>query len=449
LDSIRIALVSQSINEETYKELAFPIGLCYLASYAEKYCRPKLEIKLYDGTVKVEDIDADVVGISAMSRYIPRAEELAKGLKKRGKCTTLLGGPHISALPHTLHEAFDAGVIDEGEATFLELLELYSTHGHLPVEQLAEIRGISFHKGGDVAVTEPRPHIEPLDTIPYPARHLWNIRDKVKWIASSRGCPYQCAFCGMARTKYRKFPAAYVVKELQEMKELYGIKAAIFQDDLFIADKKRLREIVELIAQKRLNEEMSFMVSLRADLIDETVLDLLKTMNVKTIFMGIESGSPKVLQFLKNHTLSVPEMQNAIDLCHKYSIQVEGSFIIGSPMEKQEDIGDTYNFIYDNYMAGKLDMIAVYILTPFPGTRVWQMAKARGLVDDFMDWSKLNLFTINEFNPEKFIYLNEKMPIEEFSHYVEVFRKLLLVVNSKGMGRMVKNIFEPMNVSYD
>jgi len=441
--------VSQSINEETYKELAFPIGLCYLASYAEKYCTTELEIKLYDGTVRAEEIDAHIVGISSMSRYIPRAAALATELKKRGHCTVLLGGPHITALPHTLHEAFDVGVIDEGEETFLELLRIYAAHGSLPPHLLADVKGISLHSGTDVAVTAPRPHIDPLDTIPYPARHLWNIKDKVKWIASSRGCPYQCAFCGLARSKYRKFPATYVVQELLEMKERYGMKAVIFQDDLFVADKKRLKEIVDLIVKHRLNEELSFMVSLRADLIDETVLELLKTMNVKSIFMGIESGSPKVLNFLKNLTISVPEMQSAIDLCHRYSIQIEGSFIIGTPMEKQQDLEATYNFIYNNFIDGKLDMIAVYILTPFPGTRVWKMAKAKGLVDDYMDWSKLNLFTINDFDPQKFIYLNEMMPIEEFSHYVENFRKLLLIVNSRGMGRMVKNIFEPMHVSYD
>lgn len=449
MEKIRIALVAQSINEETYKELAFPIGLCYLASYAEKYCNSELDIRLYDGTVKAEEIDADIVGISSMSRYIPRAAALAAELKKRGQCTVIIGGPHITALPHTLNEAFDVGVIDEGEATFLELLKVYSVHRSLPPRILADIKGISHHSGNDVKVTEPRPHIEPLDTIPYPARHLWNIKDKVKWIASSRGCPYQCAFCGLARSKYRKFPADYVLQELMEMKDRYGIKAAIFQDDLFIADKRRLKEIVDLIVKHRLHEELSFMVSLRADLIDETVLELLKAMNVTNIFMGIESGSQKVLNFLKNLTISVAEMQNAIDLCHRYTIQIEGSFIIGSPMEKPEDIEATYNFIYNNYTAGKLDMIAVYILTPFPGTRVWQMAKERGLVDDDMDWSRLNLFTIDEFSPERFIYLNEKMPVEQFSLYVEAFRKLLLTVNRKGMGRIVKNIFEPMHVSYE
>jgi anaerobic magnesium-protoporphyrin IX monomethyl ester cyclase len=445
----KVALIALNINEETYAQLAMPIGLCYLVSYVTKYLTESpIEFIVLDGTAKPEEIDADLLGISSMSRYIPRAIALAEGVKKLRPIPVILGGPHITALPQTLHPIFDAAVLDEGEETFLELCRIALSGQGLPHDRLAGVKGIAFNRGSEIVMTDPRPFIKPIERIPPPDRSLWPMKDRIKWISSSRGCPFACAFCGLAKSVYRKFPADYVIKELMEMKERYNIKAITFQDDLFTADKERLKEIVHLIEKHHLHEELSFMVSLRSDLIDEPTLELLKRMNVKNIFMGIESGSEKVLRYLKSNTVTVADMQKAIDLCHGYDIQIEGSFIIGSPMEESSDLKATYDFICDNYGSGKLDMVAIYLLTPFPGTKVWEHAKSRGLVDDHMDWSRLNLFTIIDFKPQASIYLNEKIPLDEFEYYVNIFRKLLFLVNQKGFERMKKNILDPMDVHY-
>lgn len=410
---------------------------------------PPIEWRIVDGTVTAEGIDADLVGISAMSRYITRAVKLAEDIKARKNIPVILGGPHITTLPHTLHRAFDIGCIDEGEETFLELCRLFVTHGGtLPARVLEGVKGIAWHKDGEVTLSPPRPYIVPLDRIPHPDRDLWNIKDRIKWVASSRGCPYACAFCGMAKSRYRQFPAAYVVEEIVEMKEKFGIRAITFQDDLFVADKKRLREIVDLIRKQELHRELTFMVALRADLIDDEVMTLLKEMNVTNIFMGVESASEHVLKYLKSNTVTVKDMQNAIDLCHRYDIQLEASFIVGSPIETREDLKTTYDFIYENYAAGKLDMIAVYHLTPFPGTKVWEYAKERGLVSDTMDWSMLNLFTLQDYDYKKCIHLCEHIPPDEYNYYIGLFKKLLFTINNKGLVRMKKNIFDPMHVSF-
>lgn len=446
---MKITLLAQNINEETYKELAMPIGLCYLASYAKKYIRDfDIDFRIVDGTIESGQIDADLLGISSMSRYIPRAVRIAGEVKKLRKIPVILGGPHITALPHTLPPVFDAGVIDEGEETFIEILSLLNNYGSLTSENLSAVQGISYHRENEVVVNSPRAYIDPMEKIPFPERDLWNVKDRMKWISSSRGCPYACTFCGLARSKYRTFPASYVVDEVIEMKEKYNISAIAFQDDLFIADKKRLSDIVDLIEKRGLSREISFMVSLRADLIDQETLVLLKRMNVTNIFMGIESASSEILSFLKSNTVNLSDIERALTLCQSYDIQVEGSFIIGSPWETRENLKETYDFISDNFTKGRLDMIAVYVLTPFPGTIIWNYAKERGLVSDNMDWSRLNLFTIMDFDREKIIYLNEKIPLDEFEHYVKLFMKLLFTVNQKGIKRMKRNILDPMNVRY-
>ncbi len=117
-------------------------------------------------------------------------------------------------------------------------------------------------------------------------------------------------------------------------------------------------------------------------------------------------------------------------------------------METGDDLKETHDFIFDHYNQGKLDMVAIYTLTPFPGTKVWEYAREKGLVSEDMDWSRLNLFTIVDYDPKKYIHLSEHMSVDEFNHYVQIFKRLLFLVNNRGMERIKKNIFDPMNVKW-
>jgi radical SAM superfamily enzyme YgiQ (UPF0313 family) len=230
-------------------------------------------------------------------------------------------------------------------------------------------------------------------------------------------------FCAIDHTRYRQFSSTRVVEEIKQVHDLFKTKVIAFQDDLFMRDKNRIRKIISKLRDLGLLGIIGFGVSLRADLIDEEGVELLKELNVMTVFMGIESGSLETLRFLKAGTLTVERIQQSPDLLHAHDIKVEGSFIIGSPRETRKELRATYDFIFRNFKEGKLTFTAVNLLTPYPGTRVWAYAKDRGLVDDLMDFTKLNL-TLNKFDPYNCVYLNEVIPLPEFTKYIEIFEEL-------------------------
>ncbi|MCL5037913.1 MAG: B12-binding domain-containing radical SAM protein [Chloroflexi bacterium] len=441
---MKITLVCNDINEETINELAAPIGLCYLAGYAEKYMPGDISfsIKTRPDFSPGED-DSDIIGISSMSRYFPNALKLAKEIKAKREIPVLIGGYHISSLPHTLPECFDIGVIGEGELTFIELLKLYKEKGKFTDEDLSKIDGIAYHGEGKVLITPPRAPIEDMDSIPFPKRDLWDLSNRVMWLSSSRGCPFNCVFCAVARCRHREFSADYVAEELLMLQKKYNPRGISFHDDLFMLNPVRLEDIIRQLKKRGFNFNTNFGLSLRADFITPDAVRLLKELNVITVFIGIESASEKVIAYLKGGKITVGVVQRALDLLKENNIMVEGSFIIGSPPEEREDLVATYKFIVENYSAGKLAFILTNLITPYPGSRIWQYAKDRNIVTDDMDFSKLNM-ALHSFDPYNCTYLNENIPLTEFVDYIDMFEKLHYDVNRlryKAFGDSFEDIF--------
>jgi anaerobic magnesium-protoporphyrin IX monomethyl ester cyclase len=444
---MKIALIAQDIEKDTYfKEMAVPIGLCYLASYGEHHFGSPLSFRILAGDEPFSPSDFDLIGISTMSYHFPKAIALAEKIKEQSTIPLLLGGPHITALPRTLPPTFDAAVIGEGEETFLELLKLFSEEGKFTPGALASIDGIAYRDQGEIIVNRLRPLIKDMRSIPFPRRDLWDLKGKMKQLFSGRGCPCRCHFCALPDTHYRKFPLDYILDELEVLRNDYGTGAAIFQDEAFAMKKTWLHELLGAMKKRHLHRDMSYFISMRADYIDEETADLFREMNVKCVFIGIESGSEKVLKYLKNSTVTVKDVQKALDLLAARDIQAEGSFILGSPGEGHREIQETYEFITRNYIEGKLDLVNIFCLLPFPGSGLWKEAESRGLVSDSMDWSHLASMPILQFNPESYIWLNQAMAFQDFLTYVPVFQELMVRIFQKGIHRLRENLFEPMGV---
>lgn len=428
---MKIQLLANDISETSVTEMVTPMGLFYLASFAEKYFPEKLEFSLQTRIDFVPDPKADLLAISSMSRGFAYAVELAKKAKEfKPNLPVIIGGCHISALPHTLAPVFDAAVVGEGEETFLELLGILSAKGKLDPADLSGVKGLAYRQEGKVVINPPRPLIDPLDKIPIPKRDLWDVSERVKWLSSSRGCPFNCLFCALAQTRHRRFSASRVMEEILALKRAYDPDLIVFQDDLFMLNKSRIEEILVLMKEAGMKRETCFGVTLRADLVDEETVRLLKAMNARIVYMGIESGSEKTLNYFKSGNLKLSQVEKALDLLSAGGIKVEGSFIIGAPHETREDLLTTYNFIYDHYRAGKLTFASINFLTPFPGSRLWKYAQELGKVSEDMDFSRLEL-TLNQFNPYRSVYLNQEIPLSEFCDYVGYFEELHFGINRK------------------
>jgi len=425
----KVLLVSNDINQETIYELAAPIGLCYLAGYADKYYPGKFEFVLKSNLDYPWKEEADIIGFSSMSRYFPQAVKIARELRETYKGPLLLGGSHISALPQTLPSEFDVGVIGEGEETFRELLGIFLEYGKFPTVELAKVRGIVRHSEGKPVINPPRPLIENLDEIPFPRRDLWDLSgDRIVWLSSSRGCPFNCVFCAVARTKHREFSAEYVAEELMMLKKNYHPRGISFHDDLFMLNQQRLEEIIRQLRLRGFGRDIGFGLSLRANFITPESVKLMKELNVITVFIGIESASPSGLNYLKSGSLKLDDVTRALKLLKDNRIMVEGAFIIGFPHETRQDLLDTYNFILDHYKAGEITFLITSLLTPFPGSRIWDYALERGQVSPEMDFSRLNM-ALHSFDPYNCTYLNDDIPLTEFVDYVDIFEDLHFSVN--------------------
>lgn len=403
-----------------------PLGLGYLASSLRKEFGPNcIEFKIVDRAVEqeIKEFNPDIIGISSVSQNYNRAVKYAR-IAKKYNLPVIVGGVHISALPYTLTRDMDVGVIGEGEEAIVDLFNLFTKKGYFDKKELAKLDGVVFRDREDkIVVTEKGKPTAPLDSIIMPARDLLKINEST-YMFTSRGCPYRCTFCSSCRFwgKVRFFSAEYVVNEVKLLVNKYKVRVIAFADDLFAANKARVERILELLKEEDIIGKVKFTCNVRSNTATDELVLLLKKMNVKAIGMGLESGSPKTLEYLKGPNISIRDHENAITIFRKHGIEPHSSFIIGSPQESREDILQTLSFIKEN----QLFSFDLYVLTPFPGTPVWDYAKARDLVNEHMDWDILNVNF--KSNSDKAIILSEKLTRAEirrlFSQFVKIKRKM-------------------------
>jgi len=388
---MKILLIS-AINPHVEIETRYPqLGLGYLVSYVRKQLgHDAHQFKVISNRVE-ETLDAfkpDLAGISCLSPNYGIAKNYAALCRKRN-VPVVVGGIHISLLPNSLSEDMDVAVLFEGEQTMADLVRLYDQTGRLDPERLCQVKGICYWNSGRLEFTEPRPPIDELDEIPRPARELLNIRGTHLSMFTSRGCPYRCVFCASSRFwKTTRFASArYVAEEIKELYHRYGAKLISFYDDLFIANERRLHELIDILGQENILGRVRFSCSCRANLIDDAMAKLLRRLGVVSTALGLESGHPRILKYLKGPSVTVSGNAAAVRVLADNGIAPNAAFVIGSPTETSAEIMTTYNFI----KSVPLRNFNVYVMTPFPGTPIWQEAVEEGLIgEDFDNWPVLD-----------------------------------------------------------
>jgi anaerobic magnesium-protoporphyrin IX monomethyl ester cyclase len=410
-----------AIDYEATKETFLPtLGLGYLASSLRKELGyNNVQIKIVRGGIEqqIDKFRPDIIGITSLSNRYNRAMRCAKIAKEYG-LPVIIGGMHISVLPANLTSDMDVGVIGEGEETILELVKLFREKGNFDRNELENIDGVVFNRDNKLIVTNKRKLMEPLDSLPMPARDLFEINKECTYMFTSRGCPYGCTYCSSSRFwgKVRFFSAEYVVNEIEYLIKEYKVQHILLMDDLFVASKARVRQILDLLEEKDILGKVSFEMQTTSNLVDDELARLLKKMNVRNVSIGFESGCPTILEYLKAGRISIDDHLNAVKILRNHGLQVSGSFIIGSPKETREDFLQTLSFVKKNRLSGML-----LLLTPFPGTPVWDYAKERGLVSDYMDWNCLDLSF--DLGKDKAIILSEVLTRDEIYELFLTWRK--------------------------
>jgi len=427
--TLKLLLVS-AVNGNIPIEGHHPmLGLAYLASVLRKEFGNEVICKIVNTNFEesINEFKPDIVGISSVSKNYTLAKAYAC-IAQGYNLPVIIGGVHISFLPQTLTNDMDIAVIGEGERTIVELIGNWLNTGYFGWE----IEGTAFKVGNELIINDPRELIKPLDDIPFPARDLLKI-DKSAHMLTSRGCPYHCTFCSTSvytRNQTRYASAEYVADEIEYLYQKYHIDYITIYDDLFAIDTKRVIKIQELMATKNLIGKFDMAVNIRADFITDELAEILHRMNVVTVALGVESGCQKTLDYLKCSTLKVEDNARAINILKKHHIKPYCSFIIGSPDEDMTDVLETINFIKNN----KVEHYDMGVLTPFPGTAVWESALSKGLVAEDMDWAKLD-FNINN-NP---VILSEKLSRQEI---IDVCNAMATRKQKYLARRQVKSVFK-------
>jgi len=419
-----------------------PLWPACLAAMLEKHLGSEaFDFHLLRGKFEDElaSFNPDVVAISSVTQNFTIAKEYARAAKARGK-PVIIGGPHITALPECLSAEMDVACIGEGEETFLELMRLYldtpacaapgtTDRGASRPNGLEQIRGIAYHDNGKLTRTPPRPQRPSLDDLPHPKRSLLGYGRRT-YMVTSRGCPYRCVFCGSSRHwgKVRYASPEYVLDEIGELVE-HGVRVIRFNDDTFTANKDRLKQIAGMIAAKGFHRQVKFSCWCRANTITPEVVDALKAMNMVAVVMGLESGSDRVLRYLKGPNVTVADNSRAINLLKDAGIQTSADFIIGSPDETEEEIMATYNFI----KKSRLDFVTINVFSPLPGTPVWDTVAQKNLVSPDMDWRRLDF----KFNSDEgsAIVLSEKLSYEQLRRLHRKFERLVFFKTLKALPR--------------
>lgn len=366
------------------------IGLAYIAAYVEAQGH---SVKVIDAlaeelspahfAARVRELDPRFVGLSAMTYQIKSAGRAAD-LVKQGLpgATVLIGGSHASVLPErTLEEfgSFDVAVVGEGEITTLELLRGPLMAPQMPASD-NPVPGACLRRDGRIEKGAPRPFIEDLDSLPFPAFHLFPLKNYFPFysrtykpelpISSSRGCPYRCSFCVTAMGKrIRLRSPESLVAEIRRDRDCFGVEQIVFTDENFTGNRERALAFCEQIVSAGLNRAINYICQSRVA-VDRETLCAMRKANFTHITFGIESGNQEILD--KAHkSITLAQSEQAVRWAHELGMVTDGNFILGLPYENRETILQTIRFA----RRLPLDYASFFLLVPYPGTEVMEMAK--------------------------------------------------------------------------
>ncbi len=317
--------------------------------------------------------DCDLVGISAMTQQATRAYEIADEFRRRGR-TVVMGGIHATVMPEEAKNHCDSVFIGEAEETWPVFLD-------------------DFRKG---AMSDYYRSGKPADltTLPVPRYDLLNKDNyRVIWLQTSRGCPHDCEFCAASRIyghAYRHKTVEQVIREIRAIQDIWPDARINFSDDNLFVNRKYSRELVAHLRELNIRwfAQTDIAIANDADLLRQ-----MKSAGCTTLLIGFESISERNLQLINANGWKLKKSStyaDAIRTIQSCGIGIVGAFIIGLDEDTEEGLDELAEFIVANNMF----MAQISILTPFPGTRLYdRLTVERRILD--RPWSDYTGMQVN------------------------------------------------------
>ncbi len=303
-------------------------------------------------------------------------------------------GTHVSALPDDVMKMdarLDAVSRFEYDLTILDLADTLARGG-----PLASVKGICWRDGGNITHNERRPFINNLDDLPFVSKVYKkflrienyfnpNALFPMVTITTSRGCPFPCTFCVYPQTLmgrgFRSRSVENVVDELEYIiKEFPHAKSVFFEDDTLTVDKKRLKALSDLI--KKRGVRITWTANSRIG-IDYETMKAIREAGCRSLCVGFESGSQKILDNMKKKT-KLDEMKAFMRDARRAGLLIHGCFMAGLPGETKETLKETLDLAKDL----RPDTVQFYPVMVYPGTEAYDWYSQRGLIrsTDFSRW---------------------------------------------------------------
>jgi anaerobic magnesium-protoporphyrin IX monomethyl ester cyclase len=352
---------------------------------------------------------------------LTRMREVAFGMLEHCRsakaCVVVNGSDASDHAEEYLEKGFDYILLGEAEWT---LLELATSMDRLPREA-GNIPGLAFrrHPTGEVFRTPPRPLLRQLDTLPFPARDLVDLsRYRELWESShgffslnataSRGCPFQCNWC--AKPIYGNLfhirSAEDVAEEMLQLKAGWGAQHVWFADDIFALKPRWACELADGV--ERRNAALPFKMQSRVDLMTAETVKALRRAGCAEVWMGVESGSQRVLDAMDKGT-KVEQVPMACENLRHHGIRACFFLQFGYPGETWEDIQETILLV----RRTRPDDIGVSVAYPLPGTKFYTRVREElGSKKNWVDSDDLAMIFKGRYPSEFYIALRDALHAE-------------------------------------